>query len=212
METKGRKMSEYNEEYYLIFERYNDETLYLTNHDRSSYRNYRYTKLDFGEPMFFENAFKEEDLARGINRPINKAHLSNTYPVISNDIKEALGDIENNYFQFYPAVIIANDNNYVDNYWLFNVHSKIDVLDLDSCIIKKYDPSKKTQKIKKYYLSDEKLSEISLKDRLVLKPKHSNINHIIVHQSVVDVFNSFNVDTLRFIKVSEWQKGMQFVD
>ncbi len=67
-------MSQYNNQYYIIFEKYNEETLYLVVHDRSDYRNYEYTKLEFGQPpMFFENGYKEKDLARGIRLSVIQA-------------------------------------------------------------------------------------------------------------------------------------------
>ena len=204
-------MNRYNEQYYIIFHEYNGNTLYLSSQDRSDLRAYQYTKLEFGEPLFFENAYKKEDAIKRICRPIRQAHLNITYPIITDEIKEALGDIENEQFQFYPAVIVDDNGYYHDNLWLFNVFNKLDILDLDKCEIKKFNPNNTTHSISKYYLNEEKITAIPEDFRLIFKPKYSNISHIIVHEKVVNVFRKFNVDTLRFIKISDWEMGDQFV-
>ncbi|GAA5645946.1 imm11 family protein [Vibrio proteolyticus] len=205
-------MSQYNHQYYIVFENYDDDTLYLTTHDRSDHRNYEYTKLVGSEPMFFTNGYRDEDLAKGISRPIKQAHLSSTYPVITNEIKNALRGIENELFQFYPAVILDDNDTYNEDYWVFNVFHKMDVLDIDNCAIRRINPNREGQKIQKYFLSDNKLDKIPLSERLVFKPKFSNISHIIVHETVVNIFQKHDVDTLNFIKISDWEMGLHFIE
>ncbi len=46
-------MSQYNEQYYIVFENYDENTLYLKPQKHSAMRDYEYTKLSGGEPMFF---------------------------------------------------------------------------------------------------------------------------------------------------------------
>ncbi len=205
-------MSQYNDQYYIIFEKYNEDTLYLAVHDRSDYRNYEYTKLTFGQPMFFENGYREEDLARGIRRPIKNAHLDATWPVVSKEIKESLEHTENATFQFYPAVIVDDEGNYHEEYWVFNIFEQMDVLDLEKCEIDDFDPNNEVHPIDKYYLSDDKLAAIPESERLVFQPDFGNVAYTMVHKSVVDIFKKHNVDTLNFIKVSEWEMGLQFVE
>ncbi|MEZ9440067.1 hypothetical protein AB4219_17870, partial [Vibrio atlanticus] len=96
-------MSKYNDQYYIVFENYDENTLYLKPQKHSAMRDYEYTKLSGGEPMFFENCYRDEDLSRGMARPIKQAHMSNAYPVISDSLKQSLGSIENEYFQIYPG-------------------------------------------------------------------------------------------------------------
>ncbi len=211
MGAKGGSMNKYNESYYIIFNKYDENTLYLTSLKESDMRDYQYKKLKSGPPLFFENAYKDKDILSGVSRPIKKAHLNITYPIISGDIKNSLGDIENDFFQLYPAVIIDEDN-YLEPYWFFNVFKKMDVLDLEQCEIDDYDPEEDTHDIERYYLSDEKMSQIPEGKRLVFMPKYSDVGHIIVHESIVKVFKNHNVDTLNFVKVSEWEMGMQFID
>lgn len=47
-------MNKYNDEYYIVFENYNNETLYLSPLQKTFDRNYTYTKINMGqEPLFF---------------------------------------------------------------------------------------------------------------------------------------------------------------
>ncbi len=47
-------MSRFNDQYYIVFKRYDENTLYLATHDRSDYRDYEFTKLSGSEPMFLK--------------------------------------------------------------------------------------------------------------------------------------------------------------
>ncbi|MGF1743060.1 hypothetical protein L4C34_18740 [Vibrio profundum] len=205
-------MNQYNDQYYIVFEKYSDDTLYLVTHDRSDYRNYEYTKLVYEEPMFFENGYKDKDLIRGVSRPIKNAHLDVTYPIISDEIKRSLGEVENRTFQFYPSIIVDDKGDYHDDYWLFNIFEQLDVLDIDKCHIRNYRSDRDVQKIQKYYLSNEKVSLIPLEGRLVFMPEYSDVGHVMIHESLVRKIKGHNVDTLQFIKVSDWEMGSQFVD
>ncbi|EOV0144548.1 hypothetical protein ACOIXN_001903 [Vibrio vulnificus] len=205
-------MSKYNDQYYIVFENYDENTLYLTTHDWSDHRDYEYTKLSGSEPMFFVNGYRDEDLARGISRPIKKAHLDSTYPVFSDEIKQSLGNVDNACCQVYPGVIVDDHDKYHEGYWVFNVFEKMDVLNLEKCQIDDYDPEDTRHTIDQYCLDDDKLSAIPEKERLVFMPKFSDYPHIIVHEKVVKAFKKHNVDTLNFVKVSDWVMGLQFVE
>lgn len=204
-------MSQYNSQYYIVFKNYDENTLYLKPQKHSAMRDYEYTKLTGGEPMFFENGYRDEDRARGISRPINQAHMSIAYPVFTDAIKQSLGNIENESFQLYPAVIVDDNDKFHDGYWVFNLFDDMDVLNLEKCCIDDFDPDEEEQSISEYYLDDDKLSAIPEKDRLVFMPRYTDYPHIMVHEKVVRAFKKHNVDTLNFVKVSDWVMGMQFV-
>ncbi|MGL0960197.1 imm11 family protein [Vibrio vulnificus] len=205
-------MSKYNDQYYIVFKSYDENTLYLTTHDRSDHRDFEYTKLSGSEPMFFENGYRDEDLSRGIARPIKQAHMSIAYPVISDEVKITLGDISNDFCQLYPAVIIDDSDKYHDNYWVFNIFEEMDALDLEKCHIDDFDPEDEEHPISQYYLDDEKLSAMPEKERLVFMPKYTDYPHVMVHEKVVKAFKKHDVDTLNFVKVSDWVMGLQFVE
>ncbi|HDY7721728.1 TPA: hypothetical protein RQK05_003735 [Vibrio vulnificus] len=205
-------MSQYNDQYYIVFENYDENTLYLKPQKHSAMRDYEYTKLSGGEPMFFENGYRDIDLARGVSRPIKQAHLDSTYPVFSDEIKKTLVNIDSSCCQIYPAVIVDDHGKYHDNYWVFNVFELLDVLNLEKCRIDDFDPDEEDQTIEQYYLDDDKLSAMPEEERLVFMPKFSDYPHIIVHEKVVKAFKKHDVDTLNFVKVSDWVMGLQFVE
>ncbi|MEL4401688.1 hypothetical protein AAEJ42_15550 [Shewanella algae] len=71
-----------------------------------------------------------------------------------------------------------------EEYWVFNVFEKMDVLDLDRCAIRKRNPNREGQKIQQYCLSDEKLEAIPEEDRLVFMPKFSSTPHIMMQGGI----------------------------
>ena len=204
-------MSQYNEQYFIVFKSYDENTLYLSPQKHSAVRDYEFTKLIGEEPMFFENGYREEDLSRGVSRPIKEAHLAIAYPVFSNEIRKSLGQVDNKCFQLFPAVIVDDSGKYHEEYWVFNVFEKMDVLNLEECDIDDFDPEETRHTIDKYSLDTAKLDALPEKERLVFMPKCSDYPHIMVHESVVKVFKKHNVDTLNFVKVSDWEAGLQFV-
>ena len=204
-------MSQYNEQYFIVFKSYDENTLYLSPQKHSAVRDYEFTKLIGEEPMFFENGYREEDLSRGVSRPIKEAHLAIAYPVFSNEIRKSLGQVDNKCFQLFPAVIVDDSGKYHEEYWVFNVFEKMDVLNLEECDIDDFDPEETRHTIDQYSLDTDKLDALPEKERLVFMPKYSDYPHIMVHESVVKAFKKHNVDTLNFVKVSDWEMGLQFV-
>ncbi|HHC7309839.1 TPA: hypothetical protein ACN30N_002715 [Vibrio campbellii] len=204
-------MSQYNEQYFIVFKSYDENTLYLSPQKHCAMRDYEFTKLSGGEPMFFENGYRDEALSRGVSRPIKDAHLAIAYPVFTNEIRKSLGQVDNKCFQLFPAVIVDDSGKYHEDYWVFNVFEKMDVLNLEECDIDDFDPEDTRHTIDKYSLDTDKLDALPEKERLVFIPKYSDYPHIMVHESVVKAFKKHNVDTLNFVKVSDWEMGLQFV-
>jgi len=53
-------MNKYNDEYYIVFEHFNKNTLYLTETKQTAKRYIGWKELQFGlEPAFFENGYKD---------------------------------------------------------------------------------------------------------------------------------------------------------
>lgn len=153
----------------------------------------------------------EMKLSRGVSRPIKDAHLAIAYPVFTNEIRKSLGQVDNKCFQLFPAVIVDDSGKYHEDYWVFNVFEKMDVLNLEECDIDDFDPEDTRHTIDKYSLDTDKLDALPEKERLVFMPKYSDYPHIMVHECVVKAFKKHNVDTLNFVKVSDWEMGLQFV-
>jgi hypothetical protein len=204
-------MSIYEEQYYIVSKQYDENTLYLRALDRTENRDYDFEKLRFGEePLFFENAYKDEDKAAGLIRPLKKAHMNSTYLIVDDSIKGDLEGYDISGFQFYPAVIIDDDGNYHENYWFFNIYNEYDFLDCEGSEIKNYKPGAKRNKVVKYKLDDEKLQAVSEESRLIFMMPNTDQRTTYVHQKVVDVFEKHGVDNINFLRMSEWYRGKQF--
>lgn len=196
-------MNPYNEQYYILSLNHDEETLYLSPEMRSAMRHYEFTKLTAGDPMFFKNGYRDEDLAKGVKRPIKKAHMAINYPIIDDEIKRELGEVDNEFFQLYPAVIVDDEQNYHEGFWVFNIFEYMDVLNLDECLINNYKPGEDEYAIKRYSLCKQKMQTIPENERLVFMPEYSDFPHVMVHEKIVKVFKELKVDTLNFVKVSD---------
>lgn len=92
----------------------------------------------------------------------------------------------------------------------FLIYNHLDCLDYDNCVIRRYSKEDDFHNVRKYSLSREKLDPINEEDRLIFIPEKAQMGYTLVHKKIVDIFRKENVDTLKFIKVSDWEAGMQF--
>lgn len=65
--------------------------------------------------------------------------------------------------------------------------------------------------VKTFHLSSEILDNIPEKERLLFVMDNTNVTNIFVHQKFVDIFKKHNIQGTRFIKVSKYRFGMEFV-
>ncbi|MCE0559387.1 hypothetical protein [Motilimonas sp. E26] len=206
-------MSKYNCQYYIVDDNYSPETIYLSPTQATADRFFGFEEMSIDNgPLFFENAYRDEDKAANIRRPIKQAHMHAAFVIMHEDIKKDMED----YFYFhpgvelFPAVLIDDDGQFHEHYWFINRYGETDCLDYDKSIISNYKENNVRHSVKKYSLRDDVLDAIPEEKRLILKIAKTNIGYTIAHQRIVDIFNKHQVDTLRFHRLDEWQKGKQF--
>ena len=204
-------MSNYEELYYLVDERYDEDTLYLTALQRTENRDYDFEEMSFGsEPLFFENAYKDKDVAIGKTRPLMSAHMNMTYLIVNNEIKRHIDDDSIYQGKLYPSVIIDDKDHYHDEFWFFNIYGSLNALDCENSEIQDYDPDDRRHDVAKYKLNEETLDKIPEEQRLVFMMPNTETKVTFVHQKIVDVFEKLKVDNIKFHKLSEWYPGKQF--
>ncbi len=204
-------MSNYEEHYYLVDERYDEDTLYLTAFQRTANRNYYFKEMKFGEePLYFENAYKDEDIAEGKSRPLMPAHMNMTFLIINDEIRSFINDDSIYKGKLYPSVLVDDKDQYHDGYWFFNIYGSLDVLDCENSEIQDYDPDDRRHDVARYKLKKEMLNKIPEDQRLVFIMPNTETKVIFVHQKIVDVFDKLGVDNIKFHKMSEWYPGKQF--
>jgi hypothetical protein len=211
MGAKGWGMSTYEDQYYIVNNQYDDNTLYLSALDKTEARDYDFSKLEMGgEPLFFENSYKDEDMRDGKVRPIKKAHMNFTYLVVDDDVKNEITKFDIAGIQLYPAVIIGDDGVYYENYWFFNIYKEFDFLDCEKSEIRNYKVNSHRNKVIKYQLNSDTLDKILEDNRLIFMMPNTDQRTTYVHQKIVDIFSELNVDNIKFHKLSEWFRGKQF--
>ena len=203
-------MSNYEELYYLVDERYDEDTLYLTALQRTENRDYDFEEMSFGsEPLFFENAYKDKDVVIGKTRPLMSAHMNMTYLIVNNEIKRHIDDDSIYQGKLYPSVIIDDKGHYHDEFWFFNIYGSLNALDCENSEIQDYNPDARRHSVAKYKLKEELLDKIPEDQRLIFMMPNTKTKITFVHQKIVDVFEKLKVDNIRFHKLSEWYPGKQ---
>lgn len=203
-------MSRYNDEYYLVFKNTEINDLCLTALKKTADRGYTYERMALGgDPLFFENSYKDEDKKSGVVYPILDALMNINFVIVKDVLREKIKKFVIDGFQLYPSIILDDNGQYQEGYWFFNVYEKLDCLDFEKCTIEDYEPAELRHDIEKFYLSDDLLDAIPEERRLIFKPSGQMIGLIMVHQKIVDLFRGAN-HGLRFIKVSDWEDGLQF--
>ena len=205
------KMNKYDEQYYIVTLAYNKETLCLKPLKKTFNRKFSYKKMMLGqEPLFFENAYKEDDKKDGVVHTIKNLHMNANFIMVDNKIKNKLEDFEINNFQLYPTVIIADNDKFHEDFWFFNIYNRFSALDLDKSEISNFDPDDRKHDVIKGSLSDEILDAIPEENRLIFRDYKWRGGYTIVHQRIVDIFNEQGVTTAKFTKLSEFRFGDQF--
>jgi len=188
MDTKGRFLKTYDDEYYIVFELSDEFGLYLQGLERSENCN---PGVEFippsGEPLYFENSYKEDGLADGVSRPILKAHMNVNDIILHNDIREKIKDFNMAGVQFYPATIIGDDGGYHDEYWYVNVYNRLDCLDFNRSEIVEYDLSETHHFFMRYSLSSNVLDAIPEEKRLIIKPGKTDMGFTFVHRKIAEI-------------------------
>ncbi|MFC3679362.1 imm11 family protein [Bacterioplanoides pacificum] len=204
-------MTTYEDQYYLVNKKYDENTLYLKPTKNTAKRDFHLKKIPHGEePLFFENAYKENDKKNGISRPLRKAMMWSTDLLVDGKIKEDLEQYDINGLQLYPAVVIDDNGDYHEDYWFFNIYKELDALDINQSEIDDYSPSNKYHDVEKFKLKADILDQIKEENRLIFIMPNTDLMTIIAHQKIVDIFNKHDVDSVVFHKMSEWYAGKQF--
>jgi len=101
-------MKTYNEQYYFIFNNYNNTPSYLTPFRNTHERRWSYKKLSIsGGPVYFENGFKEKYQNVGKKHPINDVMAISGYFLVHKRIQEKMQLLQIDNMQFFPAVFPA---------------------------------------------------------------------------------------------------------
>lgn len=166
-----------------------------------------------GAPLYFVNGYRDEDIAANRVEQIGDVLFNGTDLVISEKIKNHLEQFEVVNLQLYPAIYIDNNDKWHDSYWYLNFTEEWDCWDRKHSIYTPpEDPSDPYDyaEIEKYSLDSNILSGISEEERLIFKIGGASVSYVFVHQRIVKYVLENCKATLRFIKVGDFEQGMQY--
>ena len=212
-------MSTFNDQYYIVRSPFGDDQLFLKPDRKTSKRNYEFTQLRIGDaPLFFQNGFRDEDIASGVNHPITDVLMDGANLVVNDSIRDKLKLFGINGFQFYPSVYIDDSSNWHEDRWFMNFYEKLDCWDRKLSTIKVLEPDDDDDEdeleldaiVKKYCLDDNLLDKIPEEKRLMFKMGGASKEYIFIHQKVADSFTQSGVTGVRLFKVADFKEGDQF--
>jgi len=206
-------MSKYDQEYYLPFAAMDDSKLFVGITKKTMMRRGGHKKLNLAEgPMFYHNAYKEEDKKEGVKLPIPDIMLITREMIIPNEMMKFLRGFNIPGIQVFPAVYIDDDDNWHENLSVIHCYKRLDCLDFENSRIKNNPRTWEEgddHKVKKPSLSEAALNAIPEDERLIFKIDNVKGLHIYFHQRIVDYIREMKYTGVHFIKVADFEEGMQ---
>lgn len=128
-------------------------------------------------------------------------------PVFSPKVAKVLASFNLEYIQILPAVIRGKKDE-LFNYFFVNICNEISCLNFEKsdCEVNSIGAARN---LKAIVLDYEKLGAKTLKERLIFILEESP-NIIMFHKSIVDDIMVTNPIGIRFIKVQDYYKGIEF--
>jgi len=208
-----KKMSKYDQEYYLPFASMDDSKLFVGMPKKTVMRRIGHKKLNPADgPMFYHNAYKEEDKKEGVKLPIPDIMLVSREMIIPNEMMKFLRGFQIPGIQVFPAVYIDDDDNWHENLSVIHCYKRLDCLDFEKSIIDddlEYWEEGDDHSVDKPSLSEVALNGIPEDERLIFKIDNVKGLHIYFHQRIVDYIREMKYTGVHFIKVADFEEGMQ---
>ncbi|WP_024610361.1 hypothetical protein [Pseudoalteromonas sp. TB64] len=205
-------MSKYDQEYYLPFAAMDDSKLFV-GMDKKTVMRRGHRKLNLSEgPMFYMNSYKVEDKKEGVKLPIPDIMIVAGQMVIPNEMMKFLRVFDLPGIQVFPAVYIDDDDNWHESLSVIHCYERIDCLDFEKSRIKNNPKTWEEgddHKVKQPSLCEAALNAIPEENRLILKINKVSLPHLYCHQRVVDFIRKMKYTGVQFIKVADFEEGMQ---
>jgi hypothetical protein len=136
-------------------------------------------------------------------------HTAGGEPVISADFVKALNELNIEGIQCLKGTegdIIEELNL---EYYFLHVYNLINSMDMKKSNFEYDDEIQSVDSVENFTLDSDKLSQIPLEKRLVFAMKEYSVYNIL-HKSVVDHLNKFDLKGMRFIPVTSWNDNAHF--
>lgn len=165
-----------------------------------------------GPPLYFINGYRDEDIAANRVEQIGDVLFDGSDLIVSDSIKRYLEKFDTPNLQLYPAVYIDNNDQWHDAYWYLNFTDELECWDKNlSVYTPPDDPTDPYDyaEVEKYSLDSNILSAIPEKNRMLFKMGGASVSYVFVHKDVVKFILENCKATVRFIKVVDFEQGVQ---
>lgn len=213
-------MTNYNQHYYIAVEPKGDY-IKLRATGTTKRISYGYKKVDLAEgPLFFTRFLSEEKKKKGVRLlPPTDFLTDNSVWLVNEPTRDFLKNYSTQNMQLAPSIYIDENGVYHESYWLLNFYDELNCLCrrrskllLMSDVYDDEDEDEEDPFVDKYYLDEAVLDVIPEEERLVFKIGGGAIAYILFHKKLVDFIEKNNFSGIRFIKVTDFVEGEQYLD
>ncbi len=206
-------MTDYDKLYYIAVQENLPGTIALKPDKETSDRFFESARQQPGRPFHFSNGFRDEMAAAGIRERITDVLFSGPDFMVKERIYQLIADFEIRGLQYYPAVY-ESDLGQLHDYWflIFEGTEGRDWYDRQRSVIEDEEDLEEDDDpfIEGYALDAQRLSEIPEEERLMFNMTGVMTPQVFVHQRIVDVFLMNQASGIRFIRVCDYEDGMEF--
>lgn len=187
--------------------------IYLKPDEETADRNYTNSHQLPGRPLHFLNGFREEMAEDGEKESITDVLFDSDVFMVSERVYHMIADFDIADLQCYPSVYEADDGKLYDYMFLiFDGTMGQDWLDRDLSDLDEEEDLEEGEKpfVDRFVLDEKKIRAIPEEQRLMFRMTGVMNPMVFVHQRIVDLFAANAVTGIRFIRVSDYEDGMEF--
>jgi len=203
-------MNNYNDDYYISFKATPDQQyVSIRPDDKTGARKYNMIIPEPGsQPFFFINRWKEKDNRRGVKRNLSDVFVaSGSGWLVSNKVYDVLVKFNSQGVKYHPAVYIDDEGNWHEGYWFVGFYDRIDCVDKNLSTVSEKIGNNVV--VDKYVLDQNVLDQVLEENRMMFMTKGDMDNYIFCHKTLVDALSHKLFNGVRFIKVSDYEIGIQ---
>ncbi len=208
-------------EYYIITGLMTEEAINLKSDQKNRELRAGTEYINHGRPLFYSNAFEDENRTDGLNEYGKKEIIKNimfkgSSFIIDDHIKDILINFNVNAVQYYPAIYTDLQGNYHEYYWFVNVYEKFDWCDLDRSILDEFSDEEialgSPPEAEKIALNFHKMLLVPEEERLIFKISNIANNYVYIHKKIKDILEPLVGDGARFYRVDQYEAYMEFME
>ncbi|EPJ42950.1 MAG: hypothetical protein OFPII_44340 [Osedax symbiont Rs1] len=164
-----------------------------------------------GRAMFFSLGHAEQHKKLGLGERIGDLIFRGSDFMIKKEVRNKLLKYPIDHIQYYPAVYTEVDGTSHYNYFFVNTTQRkdwcyIERSTLDEFAEEMIDEGLKPS-VETITLDFHKMLLIPEDERLIFRMSNIDMDKIIIHEKVKDIFEQFNLVDTRFFRVDQWKRN-----